>query len=147
MIARRILVHVDFTDASADALRYARMLAERLGATLRVLHVEKEPLSAGWTSEVSAARLPELQQAMEEEAEQWLDRILPEAERQRLDGRLDFETGDIAQEVARYANQHHVDLVVLSASRRESGDPHTSDTGVAEDVVSKCHCSVLVVRG
>jgi nucleotide-binding universal stress UspA family protein len=144
MIARRILVHVDLTDASLDAVRYARILAERLGASLRVVHVKQEPLSAGWTSEVSVARLPEVQQAMEEEAEQWLDQVLPQADRQRLDVRLDLETGDIADEVARYADQHHVDLVVLSASRREDAD--TTDTGIARDVLAKCRCSVLVVR-
>ncbi len=144
MIARRILVHTDLTDASIDAVRYARTLAECLRATVRVLHVMQEPLSAGWTSEVSAARLPEMQQAMEEEAEQWLDRVFPAGERQRLDVRLDLETGDIADEIVRYADQHHIDLIVLSASRREDAD--TTDTGVAEDVLAKCACSVLVVR-
>jgi nucleotide-binding universal stress UspA family protein len=143
-MARQIIVHTDFTDASVAAVHYARALAEAFGGTLRFLHVLQEPLSAGWTSEVSTAALPEVQQAIEAEAEQWLDEVLPESEQERFEASLDFETGDIAEEIVRYANEQQADIVVLSASAAAGSD--SSDTAAAEDVVAKCRCSVFVVR-
>ncbi len=141
---RRIVVHTDFTEASAIAVHYARALADALGATLQFLHVVREPLSAGWTSEVNAAELPEVQQAMEVEAAQWLERVLPENEQERFQASLDVETGDIAEEVARYAAEREADIVILGAS---AGRDARVDTRVAEDVLRKCRCSVFVVRG
>ena len=143
-MARRIVVHTDFTEASVTAVQHARGLADALGATLHFLHVLQEPLSAGWTAEVSASALPEVQNAMEIEAEQWLDQVLSETEQERFQASLDIETGDIAEEIARYANESRADIIVLGASARRGGE--TSDTAVAEDVLRKCRCSVFVVR-
>jgi len=81
---------------------------------------------------------------MEIEAEQWLDRVLPEDEQDRFATSLDFETGDIAEEIVRYATERKADVVILSASHR--GGTGRADTGVAEDVLRKCRCSVFVVR-
>ncbi len=143
----RIIVHSDFSDGSVTAVRYARILAHELGGSLQFLHVVREPLSAGWTAEVRAATLPEVQQAMEVEAEQWLDRMLSEEEQERLGATLDVETGDIAEEIVRYASEQHADIVLLSASRDNAADnPDVVTTAIAEKVVRKCHCSVFVVR-
>ncbi len=144
MVVRRIVVYTDFSDASAAAVQYARALAADLGATLQFLHVLQEPLSAGWTAEVRTSALPEVQHAMEIEAEQWLDRVLPEKEQERFQASVDFETGDVAEEIARYANEQAADIVILSTSRDR--DPQTADTPFAEAVLRKCHCSVFVVR-
>ncbi len=144
MIVRRIVVHTDFSEASAAAVQYARALAADLGATLQFLHVLQEPLSAGWTAEVSTSSLPAVQQAMEMEAEQWLDRVLPENDQERFQASLDFETGDIAAEIIRYAEAQAADIVILGTSR--DNDPQTADVRVAEEVLRRCRCSVFVVR-
>src|SRR5512146_497034 len=144
MVVRRIVVHTDFSEASAAAVKYARALANDLGATLQFLHVLQEPLSAGWTAEVSTAALPRVQQAMEVKAEQWLNRMLPEEEQERYQAKVDFETGDIAQEIARYARAQAADIVILGASR--DANVQTADTAVAEQVLRRCRCSVFVVR-
>ncbi len=144
MICRRIVVHTDLTDASAAAVEYARALAAAFDATLQFLHVVREPLSAGWTAEVSTSTLPQVQQAMEVEAEQWLDRALPEAEQERFGASLDVETGNVAAEIVRYAREQDADVVVLTAS--PDGAAGQSDTGVAEEVLRNCGCSVAVVR-
>ncbi len=144
MTARRIVVHTDFSEASAGAVEYARALANAFGGTLRFLRVVPEPLSAGWTAEVNSAELPKVQEAMEIEAEQWIDRVLPEDEQDRFRARLDLETGDMAEEIVRYAAEQKADIVILGASTK--GGTERADTGVAEAVLRKCHCSVFVVR-
>ncbi len=145
MLVRRIVVHTDFSEASAAAVQYARVLAADLGATIQFLHVLREPLSAGWTAEVSTSALPEVQHAMEIEAEQWIDRVLPESEQERFQASLDFETGDVAEEIVRYADAQAADIVILSTTR--DANPQIADLAVAEKVLRKCRCSVFVVRG
>lgn len=144
MSARRIVVHTDFSDASATAVQFARLLALGLGATLDFLHVVQEPLQAGWTAEVSTADLPEVQQAMQVEAEQWLDRVLPEDEQDRFGASLRFETGNIATEIVRYAKENAAEIVVLSATAQATDEQ--SGLPVAQDVLERCTCSVFVVR-
>jgi nucleotide-binding universal stress UspA family protein len=144
MNTRRIVVHTDFSDASVAAVHYARLLADGLGATLDFLHVVQEPLQAGWTSEVSTAALPEVQQAMEVEAEQWVDRVLPEAQQERYGASLHFVTGDIGTEICRFVAANRVDIVVVSATA--AANDNEADIDVAEDVLKKCRCSVFVVR-
>ena len=44
---KTIVVATDFSDASTLALEYARVLADRFGAGLRVLHVVQTPMPLG----------------------------------------------------------------------------------------------------
>jgi nucleotide-binding universal stress UspA family protein len=136
----RIVVHIDLTDAAIPAVEYARILAASLGATLHFLHVVKEPLSAGWTAELQPFAFPEVQQAMEVEAEQWLDGVIPESEQERFEASLDVETGEIAEEIIRCAHDHEADLIVVSAKAEGA------DADMTERLLRKVRCSVLVVR-
>lgn len=144
MISRRIIVHTDFSERSTAAVQFARALAGAFDATLQFLHVVQEPLSAGWTAELSTAALPEVQQAMEIEAEQWLERVLPENEQERFQASVDVETGDVAGEIVRYADEQAADIVILSVS---ANGGERADTGIAEQVLRRCRCSVFAVRG
>ena len=60
-------------------MRFARRLVETFGAELHVVYTIDEPLSAGWTAEMAAERLPELHQAIEDEARERLARLLADA--------------------------------------------------------------------
>ncbi len=134
-----IVVHVDLTDQSIAAVEYGRALATAFGSSLRFVHVVREPRSAVWTA---TSALPEVQQAMEVEAEQWLDRVLPEDEQDRFQASLDVETGDVSTEIVRVAEEQGADVVVMSAPKDGGGN----GADIAEDVVRKCRCSVMVVR-
>ena len=64
-----MLLHGGRTKRSTVSVLFARRMAESFGARLHVLYTVEEPLSAGWTAEVSADRLPEVHEAMETEAQ------------------------------------------------------------------------------
>ena len=71
---REVLLHGGMDEAFDRSVVFARQLAESFGARLHVIYTLEDPLAAGWTAEVSADRLPEVHQAIEDEARERLSR-------------------------------------------------------------------------
>jgi nucleotide-binding universal stress UspA family protein len=141
---RNILLHLDTTDVSEEAARHARVLAQAFDATVHVLHIPGEPLSASWTSEVDAARLPEVHEAMAAEARERLAGIFSQADQERARLTLAIETGAAAEALIRYAEAHAIDLVVIG-SRGYAGEGGGLDD-IAREVVERVRASVFLVR-
>ena len=51
---REVLLHGGMDEAFDRSVVFARQLAESFGARLHVVYTLEDPLSAGWTAEVSA---------------------------------------------------------------------------------------------
>ncbi len=134
-----ILAYVDLTEASDEAVLQAEMLANNNGARMRLLRVISEP--AGALDDTIPSELPPLQEAIEAETRDRLNRVLSEADQERFETALDIETGDPAKEIVRYARSQAVDLIVLGLG---TGDDRQED--LARDVVLSAPCSVFVVR-
>lgn len=136
-----VLVYTDLSPAAAEAVRVAHTIARATHASLEVLRVVAEPLAADWTSELSAAGFPAVQEAMETELQEWLEGVLGEV---ALVGvQLRVETGDPAGELARHATADRPDLVVVGAARGGEGEDVVD---VARSLLGAADCSVLVVR-
>lgn len=141
---KNILVATDLTTTSKGAVRDAAALAERLGATLHLLHVVTPVPRAVWS------RYPRTPNPVAD-----VDRFKAVA-RQRLAKlamkcggmarHIDVMTGsgDAADEIRDYARQHEMDLVVCGTHRRR-GLERVITGSVAERVVRKAPCPVLVV--
>lgn len=128
---RRVLLHGTREESFDESVRFARRLVEGFGAELHVVYTVDEPLSAGWTAETTPDKLPELHQAIEEEARERLARVLPEQDNVVVA----IRTGDIGEELVRYTAEHTIDLAILSGH-----DDH------ARTLLDKGRCSVLVLR-
>ena len=89
-VMREILLHGSSEEAFDRSLVFARRLAESFQARLHVVYTVEDPLSAGWTAEVSADKLPEIHQAMEEEARERLARVIPLEDQDRLGVEIDL---------------------------------------------------------
>lgn len=137
---REILLHGGPDDAFDRSVLVARRMAESFGARLHVLYTLEDPLSAGWTAEVSAARLPEVHEAMEAEARERLSRLISHEDQERLGIQFALRTGPADEELVRYTTEHDVDLAIVQA---RAGD---SDTGLAHALLEKGRCAVLVLR-
>jgi hypothetical protein len=83
-VMREILVHGGPDEAFDRSVTFARRMAESFGARLHVLYTVEDPLSAGWTAEMSAERLPEVHEAMETEARERLSRLISLDDQERL---------------------------------------------------------------
>jgi nucleotide-binding universal stress UspA family protein len=138
---REVLLH-GAGDANFDrSVAFARRLAESFGARLHVVYTVEEPLSAGWTAEVSAERLPEVHEAMETEARERLARLIPEPEQEQLGVQLALRTGPAATELVRYTKEHNIDLAIvyMPADGSTGGD-------LARSLLDHGRCAVLVLR-
>ena len=137
---RQILLHGGPDEAFDRAVLFARRMAESFGARLHVLYTLQDPLSAGWTAEMSAERLPEVHEAMETEARERLARLISHDDQERLGVEVVLRMGPADEELVRYTTEHDVDLAIVQA---RAGD---ADTGHAHALLEKGRCAVLVLR-
>jgi nucleotide-binding universal stress UspA family protein len=141
MTTRAVMLHGGSDDEFDRSVLFARQLAESLGARLHVVYTVEDPLSAGWTAEVSAERLPEVHQAIESEARDRLSRLISMDDQERLGVQLALRTGPAAAELVRYTKDHPIDLAIV---RSRPGDSESH--AVARALLDHARCAVLVLR-
>jgi len=143
---KRILVPTDFSPTSDAALEFALPLAERLGASLHLLHVLDDPFVAdGLSSEAYMTEAPTLRTAMLQDAQERLaHRASPTTPGvARIETEVLFGHG--AKTIAEYAAAREVDLIVMGTHGR-TGVAHFLLGSVAERLVRTAPCPVLTVR-
>ena len=140
-----IVVALDFSDSTADALDAALSLAGAdAGARLHLLHVVPSAMPPLWTDEPPALDLRSVEQAWSDSA---LDQLTRLAASQPLDpGRVAtaVEIGAPANQIVRYAEEHGADVIVLG-SHGHGLVRRFLLGGVADKVVRQAPCAVLVV--
>ncbi len=139
---KRILVPIDFSACSLDALEYAVVVAQRAKASIRLLHV-LEPVTYGLDfALLQAAKREELR-------EQTTMRLSGLVASLQSGGQVtaDFQvTGGLpADAILDAAAAEPADLIVLGTHGRR-GLSHTVWGSVAEAVLRKAQCPVLAVR-
>jgi hypothetical protein len=137
---REILLHGGPDEAFDRSVLFAKRMAESFGARLHVMYTIEEPLSAGWTAEMSADRLPEVHQAMAAEAEERLARLIPIEDQERLGVEFVIRTGPPSDELVRYTTERNIDLAIVQTPAGES------DTGIGHALLERGRCAVLVLR-
>jgi nucleotide-binding universal stress UspA family protein len=151
---KQILVPTDFSETADAALDYAFLLAQRLGASVQLLHVLEDPfVTDGLTAEAYITEAPAVRSAMLSEAQTRLShRAAPprsesasgnSAEPVRVDTEVLFGHG--ARTIAEYAGHRGVDLIVMGTHGR-TGVAHLLLGSVAERLVRTAPCPVLTVR-
>lgn len=139
----RILAPIDFSDASAEALRIAAGLAQRYEAELEVVHVvEPIPFPASITTGMRSFYdyLPDLKAAIEAEVNRMVEYV------QAVPGfTIRVEEGQPSVLIAQRGEQGVADLIVMATHGR-TGFEHVLLGSVAERVIRTAPCPVLVVR-
>jgi Universal stress protein family len=138
---QQLLLHGGADERFDRSVVLARRLAESFGARLHIVYTVADPLSAGWTAEVSADRLPEVHQAIEAEARERLARIISPDEQEALGVELALRTGPADEELIRYTEEHKIDLAIVQA---RTDDDAGSD--LAHALLEHGRCAVLVLR-
>jgi universal stress protein A len=138
---KTILVATDFSDASNLALEYARVLAARFGAGLRVLHVVQTPIPLG--SEMYVPEVMTVAERAVDEAQQQLAVTLAGLDGADVIGQV--LVGMAPRKIVEYAADHDVDLIVMGTHGR-GAIAHLLMGSVAERVVRTAPCPVFTVR-
>jgi nucleotide-binding universal stress UspA family protein len=137
----RILVPVDFSDCSLDALDYAVVVAQQAKASLMLLHV-LEPVSYGLDFTLSHVR------TREQVRKSWTKRLEElAATHQHPDMPIEYllRGGFPADSILDAAQTLPCDLIVMGTHGRR-GISHALSGSVAEAVLRKALCPVLTVR-
>ena len=138
MNAKKILFPTDFSPSSHAALEMATALARDAGAKLLIAHVEEIPLATG-----GAEFLYSVPEPATKELREMLGQVVPK------DPNVPYEhhllAGDAADAVVHFAEQEHVDMIVMGTHGRR-GLTRLLMGSVAEAVVRHANCPVLTVK-
>jgi universal stress protein A len=142
MDVQKILVPIDFSEHSRQALHWGGSLAERYGAHLLVLHVIPQAVEEAATHGSTAEQLI-IDLTAKVEAQ--LYDITGKELQKRLPVRMKVAVGKPADEILRVAREEGVDLIVMGTHAR-TGLGHLLLGSTAETVVRTAPCPVFTVR-
>jgi len=141
---KRLLVPIDFSGFSKNALAYAISVASRFQSELLLLYVVEPtvyPADLGF-GQVS---LPDIEKELAERAKTSLDQLVMSQIGDRAKARTLVRRGRPYQEIIATAVEEKSDLIVI-ATHGHTGVEHLIFGGTAEKVVKRAPCPVLVVR-
>jgi nucleotide-binding universal stress UspA family protein len=141
MSFKKILVAVDFSPPSREAMRTAAGMAAETGASLAVVHFWQIPL-LGAELPVPAQYIDDVRTNAEQEIAAWA------AEASALAGKPVqgiCELGVAWDEVVKLVRRDQYDLIVVGTHGR-TGLKHVLLGSVAEKIVRHAPCAVLVTR-
>ncbi len=137
----KILCPVDFSDASRKAVRYAHEFAKGMGANLFLLNVvEPRPMAV----DMSLSYVP-LEEDLEKAAREDLEEIIKAEREQGVEVDADVQIGTPSEVILEKADELDVNLVILG-SHGKTGLSRLLMGSVAESVVRKAKCPVLIVK-
>lgn len=142
---RKILVPIDFSTPSEEALSYAADLATSLGASVVIGHVIHEPFIAGGEWDLYVRDASEMREQLHSDVSAKLAAIVADFERRGLRVSTDIRFGPPREGIVNAAKATEADLIVMS-THGHSGLHHLLLGSVVEHVIRAAHCPVLAVR-
>ena len=141
---KRILVAVDFSEASVDALKRAISIAKKFEAKLLVLHVIHDPAnSPGFYVSKKAGK--KVFRNMEESAQQMMKEFTAKYLKKFQDYDTFVITGLPGAQIINFAGKKNADLIVMGTHGR-GGLDRLMLGSVADKVIRGATCPVLSVR-
>jgi nucleotide-binding universal stress UspA family protein len=139
---KRILVPIDFSDCAKKALQYAIPLAKEHAAAITTLHVVPTYYAVG---EYGGIDYASLEVEMSASGQKQLAKLAVEEVRGEVPVDTLVRSGSPANEIIDVAKQLPADIIVIS-THGHTGLKHVFLGSVAEHVVRRAPCPVLVVR-
>jgi nucleotide-binding universal stress UspA family protein len=133
-----VIVPIDFSEDSFQAVRVGLEFVEK-NSNLHLIHVtqpwSEHEIGGTWGQETEEERIQSIEKAIQEK--------LKETEYQRIP--IVVRIGSPPVEITRYAEESDAELIVMPSHGR-TGIQHFALGSVAERVIRKAHCPVLVLR-
>jgi nucleotide-binding universal stress UspA family protein len=138
MNAQKILYPTDFSTMGQTALEMATSLARDRGAKLVIVHVEEPPVAYGGGEFYYGIEEPN-----REELKRMLAEVVPADPAVPYEQRLMI--GSPATAIIEMARRENVEMIVMATHGR-TGLTRLLMGSIAEEVVRKAECPVLVVK-
>ena len=148
----KILVGIDGSEYSRNAVNYALDLVVKYGSELFLLAIVPSKVHHGDSSGVFGMVTPAYFDEYKKEAEKWFEEIINHINKETT---IDTSTGVKSEvittpfstpaSILNYAEERDVDLIVIG-TRGNSGFKKRLLGSVASDVVTYSYCPVLVVK-
>jgi nucleotide-binding universal stress UspA family protein len=144
MTLRRIVIAVDFSDMSADVLRFARDLLGDGPGEMHLLHVVPDPLQQPWTVEAVGIDFAKLQDDWLEDAHTRLKALIEQEGLAAASVTPVVLLGRAPDTIVAYANQVKADAIVMGT--HGYGPVRRFILGsTAERVLRHAACPVLTI--
>lgn len=141
---KKILVPVDFSDYSKNALRYAVSFAKLFNAKMYIQYVV-EPAVYPADFSLGQVAIPTTDVDMAQRAENELNRLAEEEIGSSVEYEKIIKTGKPFMEIIEAASEIDADLIII-ATHGHTGVEHLLFGSTAEKVVRKSPCPVLTLR-
>lgn len=145
MQIKTILVPHDFSEHSDLAFAWALGLAEHWQAKVILFHVVPIFSQIAYPDAIVLLDIPKIEAEMVADAEKQLRDIVTAKGKTTVAIETKAVVGDAFWEICRWAEQEHVDLIVMGSHGR-TGLSHVFLGSVAERVARHAACPVLVAR-
>ena len=141
---QRILVPIDFSEYSKNALKYVISFAAHFKAELLLVYVV-EPAVYPADFSFGQVALPNIEQELRVRGTAELDQLVKSQIADKVPARFTVRTGKPFLEIINTAKEEEIDLIII-ATHGHTGVEHILFGSTAEKVVRKAPCPVLVVR-
>jgi len=139
-----ILVPIDFSAHSKNALKFAIPLAEKFGASLHLVYVVEPtiyPADLGFGQVV----LPGVEDELREKGAEELQALIQREIGERVKASCAVRTGNPHQEILHEAEEKGVDMIIV-ATHGHSGVEHMLFGSTADRIVKRSRVPVLTIR-
>jgi nucleotide-binding universal stress UspA family protein len=141
---KRILVPIDFSEHSKNALRYAINFAKIFQSKLHLIYV-LEPVIYPADFSMGQIAFPSMDVELDSRAKEELDKLAEREVGPQVPYETIVKTGKPFVEINESAAELNIDLIII-ASHGESGVEQILFGSTAEKVVRKAPCPVLSLR-
>lgn len=141
---KKILVPIDFSDYSKNALRYAIGFAKHFNSKMFIVYVV-EPAVYPADFSLGQVAIPTTDVDMAQRAESELERLTKEEIGPGVEFEKIIKTGKPFMEIIETASEIDADLIII-ATHGHTGVEHLLFGSTAEKVVRKSPCPVLTLR-
>ncbi|PJA95424.1 MAG: universal stress protein [Ignavibacteriales bacterium CG_4_9_14_3_um_filter_34_10] len=141
---KKILVPIDFSDYSKNALRYAVEFAEIFKAKIFLVYVI-EPMIYPTDFSIGQVAIPAVENDLSARAEDELNNLVKTEISGRIESQIIIKSGKPFIEIIETATELDIDLIII-ATHGHTGVEHLLFGSTAEKVVRKAPCPVLTLR-
>ncbi len=142
----RILIAVEDSPYSDQAIRYGMLLAQKLDSKIALVHADDIPVSTSYVADPllneTPLMIPEMMHIQEEASKNLFNRI----QKQYHDTEISTYSriGRASTEILSVAEEYKADLIIMGTHGR-TGLDHFISGSVSETVARKAKCPVLII--